>query len=84
MFNRFNNILNGLKALGKTYSNSELVRKILRAFPKSWASKKDRVNTTCGHKSLSNAYIWSQKKFLLHHGHFWVFMLHGGHKIQIA
>ena len=25
MFNRFNDILNGLKALGKTYSNSELV-----------------------------------------------------------
>ena len=43
MFDRFNDILNGLKALGKTYSNSELVRKVLRALPKSWASKKDAI-----------------------------------------
>ena len=35
IFNQFNDILNGLKALGKTYLNSELVRKILRALPKS-------------------------------------------------
>ena len=39
MFNRFNDILNGLKALGKTYSNFKLVQKVLRALPKSWASK---------------------------------------------
>ena len=43
MFDRFNDILNGLRALGKTYSNSELVRKILRDLPKSWASKKDAI-----------------------------------------
>ena len=43
MFDRFNDILNGLKELGKTYSNSKLVRKILRAFPKSQASKKDVI-----------------------------------------
>ena len=43
MFDRFNDILNGLKALGKIYSNSELVRKILRALPKFWASKKDAI-----------------------------------------
>ena len=43
MFDRFNDILNGLRALGKTYSNSKLVRKILRALPKSWASKKDVI-----------------------------------------
>ena len=43
MFDRFNDILNGLKALGKSYTNSELVRKILRALPKSWASKKDAI-----------------------------------------
>ena len=33
IFDRFNGILNRLKALGKTYSNSELVRKVLRALP---------------------------------------------------
>ena len=43
IFDRFNDILNGLKALGKTYSNSELVRKGLRALPKSWKSKKDVI-----------------------------------------
>ena len=43
MFDHFNDILNGLKALRQTYSNSELVRKILRALPKSWASKKDVI-----------------------------------------
>ena len=35
MFDRFNDILNGLKALGKTYSIFVLVRKVLRALPKS-------------------------------------------------
>ena len=40
MFDRFNDILNGLRAFRKTYSNLELVRKILRAPPKSQASKK--------------------------------------------
>ena len=40
MFNRFNDIINGLKSLGKTYINQELVRKILRSWPKSWTSKK--------------------------------------------
>ena len=43
MFDWFNDILNGLRAFGKTYSNSELVRKILRALPKSWASKNDAI-----------------------------------------
>ena len=43
MFDRFKDILNGLRALGKTYSNLELVRTIIRALPKSWASKKDAI-----------------------------------------
>ena len=43
MFDRFNDILNGLKALGKTYSNSKLIRKVLRALPKSWTSKEDAI-----------------------------------------
>ena len=43
MFDRFNDILNGLKPLGKTYLNLEIVRKILGAVPKSWASKKDVI-----------------------------------------
>ncbi|GAV60363.1 UBN2 domain-containing protein, partial [Cephalotus follicularis] len=35
----FTNIINALQALDKTYSNSEIVRKILRCLPKSWIPK---------------------------------------------
>ncbi|GAV61678.1 LOW QUALITY PROTEIN: zf-CCHC domain-containing protein/UBN2 domain-containing protein, partial [Cephalotus follicularis] len=38
MFTRFTTITNSLKNLGKSYSNQELVRKILR-LPKSWTPK---------------------------------------------
>ncbi|GAV80652.1 zf-CCHC domain-containing protein/DUF4219 domain-containing protein/UBN2 domain-containing protein, partial [Cephalotus follicularis] len=40
MFTRFTNITNTLQALGKVYTNSEMVRKILRRFKKFLASKK--------------------------------------------
>ena len=43
MFDRFNDIVNGLKALGKTYTHSELVRKILRSLPKPWAPIKNAI-----------------------------------------
>ncbi|GAV68367.1 LOW QUALITY PROTEIN: zf-CCHC domain-containing protein/UBN2 domain-containing protein, partial [Cephalotus follicularis] len=33
MFSRFTNIINALQALDKTYSNSEMMRKILRCLP---------------------------------------------------
>ena len=39
MFTRFTDIVNGLKSLGKTYSNADLVRKILRSLPRSWEAK---------------------------------------------
>ena len=35
MSNRFNNIINGLKGLGKSYSNKKMVKKLLNNFPKS-------------------------------------------------
>ena len=40
MFDRFNDILNGLNSLGKSYTNFEIMRKIPKALPKMWASKK--------------------------------------------
>ena len=43
MFDRFNDIINGLKALGKTYTHSELVRKILRSLPKNWSPIKTAI-----------------------------------------
>ncbi|GAV66053.1 UBN2 domain-containing protein [Cephalotus follicularis] len=39
MFSRFTNIINALQALDKTYSNSEMVRKILRYLSRSWTPK---------------------------------------------
>ncbi|GAV75150.1 UBN2 domain-containing protein, partial [Cephalotus follicularis] len=39
MFSRFTTIINSIKNLGKSYSNQELVRKILRCLPKSWTPK---------------------------------------------
>ena len=39
MFNRFTNIINGIKSLGKVYTNVEMVRKILRCLPRSWSPK---------------------------------------------
>ena len=39
MYTRFTNIINALNALGKSYTNSDLVRKILRSLPKSWEAK---------------------------------------------
>ncbi|XP_038895919.1 uncharacterized protein LOC120084093 [Benincasa hispida] len=39
MFTRFTNIVNVLKGLGKSYTTSENVRKILRSLPKSWEAK---------------------------------------------
>ncbi|GAV88577.1 UBN2 domain-containing protein, partial [Cephalotus follicularis] len=39
MFTRFTTIFNSLKNLVKSYSNQELVRKILRCLPRSWTPK---------------------------------------------
>ncbi|GAV63001.1 LOW QUALITY PROTEIN: UBN2 domain-containing protein, partial [Cephalotus follicularis] len=39
IFTRFTTIVNSLKNLGKSYSNQELVRKILRCLPRSWTPK---------------------------------------------
>ncbi|GAV60820.1 zf-CCHC domain-containing protein/UBN2 domain-containing protein [Cephalotus follicularis] len=39
MFVRFTNIINSLQSLNKCYTNSEMVRNILRCLPKSWMPK---------------------------------------------
>ena len=39
MFNRFTYIIDGLKSLGKIYTNVEIVRKILKCLPRSWEPK---------------------------------------------
>ena len=39
MFARFTTIINDLTALGKSYTSTELVNKILRCLPKAYQSK---------------------------------------------
>ncbi|KAK2979444.1 hypothetical protein RJ640_015073 [Escallonia rubra] len=39
MYSRFTLIINGLKLLGKTYPEKEIVRKVLRSLPKRWEAK---------------------------------------------
>ena len=39
MFTRFTYITNGLKSLGRIYSNTDLVQKILRSIPDKWDPK---------------------------------------------
>ena len=39
MFSRFTDIINGLKSLGRVYSNADLVQKILRSLPDKWDPK---------------------------------------------
>ena len=36
IFTHFIDIINDLKSFGKSYSNSDLVRKILRSLPRTW------------------------------------------------
>ncbi|XP_057990579.1 uncharacterized protein LOC131172959 [Hevea brasiliensis] len=39
MYDRFMEIIGGIKSLGKTFTNEELVKKILRSLPKEWLPK---------------------------------------------
>ena len=39
MFERLSTIVNNLKILGKSYSNEELVSKMLRSLTRPWSSK---------------------------------------------
>ena len=46
MYTRFMDVINGLKALSKDFSNFELVTKILRSLPKSWDPKVTSIQET--------------------------------------
>ena len=39
MFTRFTTIINSLKNFGKTYTNEEMIEKVLRSLPKHWQPK---------------------------------------------
>ena len=57
MFTRFNDIMTSLKALGKTYSNGEKVRKILMSLPKEWDSKVTTIQEAIDLDVLSFYYL---------------------------
>ncbi|VFQ79628.1 unnamed protein product [Cuscuta campestris] len=48
MFDRFSKIINDLHALKKTYTNKDLVRKILRSLTLEWRSKADAIYELIG------------------------------------
>ena len=50
MFTKFNDIVTSLESLGKTYTNSEKVRKVLRNLLRAWDSK---VTTIIEAKNLN-------------------------------
>ena len=54
MFTRFTDITNNLKSLGKTYTNEEMVRKILRCLPKNkWVPRVTAIEEVQNLKKLS-------------------------------
>ncbi|VFQ90822.1 unnamed protein product, partial [Cuscuta campestris] len=48
MFDRFSKIINDFHALKKTYTNRDLVRKILRSLTPEWRSKADAIYESIG------------------------------------
>ncbi|VFQ98437.1 unnamed protein product [Cuscuta campestris] len=48
MFDRFSKIINDLHALKRTYTNKDLVRKILRSLTPEWRSKADAMYESIG------------------------------------
>ncbi|VFQ65590.1 unnamed protein product [Cuscuta campestris] len=53
MFDRFLKIINDLHVLGKTYSNKDLVRKILRSLTPEWRSKADAIYESIGNTNVT-------------------------------
>ncbi|KAH9687357.1 hypothetical protein KPL70_014742 [Citrus sinensis] len=54
MYTRFMDIVNTLGALGKTFSNSEKVKKIIRSLPKEWRPKRTAIEEA---KNLNTLHI---------------------------
>ena len=53
MYTRFTHIVNTLRALGKTFSNSEKVKKIIRSLPKEWRPKRTAIEKAKNLNTLS-------------------------------
>ncbi|VFQ59911.1 unnamed protein product [Cuscuta campestris] len=53
MFDRFSKIVNDLHALKKTYTDRDLVRKILRSLTSEWRSKADAIYESIGTSTVT-------------------------------
>ncbi|VFQ60209.1 unnamed protein product [Cuscuta campestris] len=53
MFDRFSKIVNDLHALKKTYTDRDLVRKILRSLKSEWRSKADAIYESIGTSNVT-------------------------------
>jgi len=53
MYTRFTDIVNSLEALGKTFSNCEKVKKIIRSLPKEWRPKRTAIEEAKNLNTLS-------------------------------
>ncbi|VFQ79639.1 unnamed protein product [Cuscuta campestris] len=53
MFDRFSKIVNDLHALKKTYTDRDLVRKILRSLTSEWRSKADAIYESIGTSNVT-------------------------------
>ncbi|VFQ87024.1 unnamed protein product [Cuscuta campestris] len=53
MFDRFSKIVNDLHALKKTYTDRDLVRKILRSLTSEWQSKADAIYESIGTSTVT-------------------------------
>ncbi|VFQ77739.1 unnamed protein product [Cuscuta campestris] len=53
MFDRFSKIVNDLHALKKTYTDKDLVRKILRSLTSEWCSKADAIYESIGASNIN-------------------------------
>ncbi|MBA0756453.1 hypothetical protein Gogos_020479, partial [Gossypium gossypioides] len=53
MTDHFTHIINGLKALGKTYPNNKMVKKILNSLPTSWEVKVTEIEESKDLNSIS-------------------------------
>ena len=64
MFTCFTDIINGLRYLGKSYPNSDLVRKVLRSLPRSWEPMVTAIQKA---KDLNNYSLDELLGFLMTH-----------------
>ncbi|MQM17791.1 hypothetical protein Taro_050769 [Colocasia esculenta] len=53
MFAQLSKITNGMKALGKNYTNMEIVRKVLRSLPSTWHTKATVIEDSKNLSSLT-------------------------------